>query len=62
MPLEGAIHHITLFEEGADKGVSPNSDNCCSRGIPLRHGADAMNVGGEGRAFPMRRNEQISEC
>jgi hypothetical protein len=31
-------------------------------GLPLCHRLETMDVGGEGCAFVMRRNEEISDC
>jgi DNA invertase Pin-like site-specific DNA recombinase len=38
---------VTLLAEGAIEGLEIGSDSSLGRGFPLRHSADAMDMGGE---------------
>jgi hypothetical protein len=49
------------FEGDAGQGFCLTSDCCAGHRIPLRHRADPMNVDGEGCAFLVRRDEEISD-
>jgi hypothetical protein len=37
---------VTLFDQRPQSRLSVNSCNCSGHGFPLRHGADAVNMGG----------------
>ncbi|SDA99595.1 hypothetical protein SAMN03159448_06626 [Sinorhizobium sp. NFACC03] len=53
---------VTLFNPKPEGHLPANLRRCAGHSFPLRQCADAMNVGGKGGAFLMRRYENISDC
>jgi hypothetical protein len=62
--VEGAIHDITLTASKRTSGGfgrQTGSNSNVGHSFPFRHGVEAVEIGGRGRAAGARRNEKIAD-